>query len=69
MYNYTVSHGENMQENEYTSIPIKHATKKRLEDFKLTAGEYWDDEINRLLDKIEDSKIFVVGEEKPKKEK
>lgn len=40
-------------ETEYTSIPVKPTTKERLAKQKITEGEYWDDLINRLLDKIE----------------
>lgn len=37
---------------EYTSIPLTFTTKNRLETFKITRGEHWDDLVNRLLDKI-----------------
>lgn len=42
-----------MAEEIYTSISIKLSTKERLEKHKITTGEYWDDLINRLLDKID----------------
>jgi len=42
-----------MNEDIYTSIPVKIPTKERLEKHKITAGEYWDDLINRLLDKLD----------------
>ena len=41
-----------MADNEFTSISIKPNTKERLEKAKITPGEYWDDLINRVLNKI-----------------
>lgn len=42
-----------MTEHGYVSIAIKPETKERLLAHKITAGEYVDDLINRLLNKIE----------------
>jgi len=42
-----------MDKDIYTTINIKLQTKERLEKHKITAGEYWDDLINRLLDERE----------------
>jgi len=46
-----------MANEDYTSIGIKRETKTRLENWKITAGEYWDDLINRILDKLEAKEV------------